>query len=239
MRSGPETKADEARSAPATVELRRWTGGPPHAGGSPARIVEVFDRQRQMLERDLHDGVQQRLVAVRIRLALAAELAGGNPLLHETLDDIGEDVEAAIEELRDVAHGIYPRVLSDHGVAAALRQVARAFGGAVSVGGDGVGRYPAEVESAIYYCCREAIQNACKHGGPMAQIAISLHEDARTVGFAVSDDGPGFDLTESSGGRGLHHMRDRIGSVGGELSILSRPGAGSVVSGAIPRLRPR
>jgi signal transduction histidine kinase len=238
-RSGTETKADEARSAPAAVELRRGTGGPPHAGGSPARIVEAFDRQRQMLERDLHDGVQQRLVAIRIRLALAAELAGGDPLLHETLDDIGENVEAAIEELRDVANGIYPHVLSDHGVTAALRQVARSFGGAVTVSNGRIGRYPAEVESAIYYCCREAIQNASKHGGPMTQIALSLHEDARTVGFEVSDDGPGFDLTESSGGRGLQHMRDRIAAVGGELSILSRPGAGSVVTGTIPRSRPR
>src|SRR5688572_1137681 len=96
VRSGTETKANEARSSPLTVELRRGTGAPTYAGRSPARIVEAFDRQRQMLERDLHDGVQQRLVALRIRLALAAELAGGDALLHETLDDIGESVDAAI-----------------------------------------------------------------------------------------------------------------------------------------------
>jgi signal transduction histidine kinase len=239
VRSSTDTKTNKACSSPITAELRRGTGGPPYAGRSPARIVEAFDRQRQMLERDLHDGVQQRLVAVRIRLALAAELAGGDPPLHETLDDIGEDVEAAIEELRDVAHGIYPHALSDHGVTAALRQVARTFDGAVTVNSGIVGRYSAEVESAIYYCCREAIQNAFKHGGPRAQIALSLHENARTVGFEVSDEGRGFDLTESSGGRGLQHMRDRIGSVGGELSIFSRRGAGSVVTGTIPRSLPR
>ena len=233
------TKANEACSAPITVELLRGTGGPPDAGRSPTRIVEAFDRQRQQLERDLHDGVQQRMVAVRIRLALAAELAGGDPPLHETLDDIGEDVEAAIEELRDVAHGIYPHVLSDFGMVAALQQVARAAGGAVSVRGNAVGRHPAELESAIYYCCREAIQNASKHGGPAVQIMVSLHEDAHTVGFEVSDDGRGFDLAESSGGRGLQHMRDRIAAVGGQLSIFSRPGAGSVVTGTIPRSLPR
>lgn len=222
----------------ADAPLRLSTGARADGGVSVARVIGAFDRQREMLGRDLHDGTQQRLVALRIRLGLVGELAAGDALLSELLDEIGEDVEAAINELREFAEGVYPHVLSDHGVAAALRQVARAFGGAVTVSSRGIGRYPAEVELAIYYCCREAIQNACKHGGPMAQIAVSLHEDAGTVGFEVSDDGPGFDLRESSGGRGLQHMRDRIGSVGGELSILSRPSAGTVVRGAVSRARP-
>ena len=219
--------------------LRRSTGAHADGGVSVARVIAAFDRQRELLGRDLHDGAQQRLVALRIRLGLAGELAAGDPELSRLLDEIGEDVEAAIEELRDVAAGIYPHLLSDHGVAPALKQVARSCGGAVSVSGDGVGRHTAEVELAIYHCCREAIQNASKHGGPTVQFRISLHEDARTIGFEVSDDGPGFDLREPSGGRGLQHMRDRIGSVGGELSILSRPGTGSIVSGAIPRSRAR
>ena len=139
----------------------------------------------------------------------AGELAGGDALLSELLDEIGEDVDAAIEELREFAEGIYPHVLSDHGVAAALRQVARAFGGAATVSSDGIGGYPAEVELAIYYCCREAIQNASKHGAPTPQIAILLYDDAGTVGFEVSDDGPGFDLRESSGGGTATHARSR------------------------------
>jgi signal transduction histidine kinase len=215
--------------------FRRSSEGLPHSDGSPARIVEAFDQQRQMLERDLHDGVQQRLVAVRIRLELAVELASGDALLDEILDEIGAGVDAAIEELRDVAHGIYPHLLSDHGVLAALQQVARAAGSAVSVRGR-VGRYPAQLESAIYYCCREAIQNASKHGGRGTQIVVSLREDAHTIYFEVADDGPGFDVSARSGGKGLQHMRDRIAAVGGELSIGSSAG-GTVVAGSIPRSR--
>jgi signal transduction histidine kinase len=214
--------------------FRRSSGGPPDTGGSLARIVEAFDRQRQMLERDLHDGVQQRLVAVRIQLELAAELAGGDALVHEMLDHIGESVDAAIAELHALVHGIYPHVLSDHGVVAGLKQVARGAGTAVSVRGR-VGRQPAQLESAIYYCCREAIQNASKHGGRATQIVVSLREDAHTIYFEVADDGPGFDLSARSGGKGLQHMRDRICAVGGELSIVSPEGGGTVVAGSIPR----
>ena len=97
----------------------------------------------------------------------------------------------------------------------------------------GVSRYSVELELAIYYCCREAIQNAFKHGGPSVRISIVLHGDARGVGFEVSDDGPGFDVATATGGRGLQHMRDRILLFGGRLSIVSQAGIGTVESGAI------
>jgi signal transduction histidine kinase len=200
--------------------------------GNLVRVVAAVDGQREALERDLHDGVQQRLVAVRIRLALAGEQAG-DARVRGTLSEIGADLDEAIDELREVAHGIHPQVLTDHGLAAALAHVARAAAVPVDVASTGVSRYPADLESAIYYCCREAIQNASKHGGPSVHISILLREEAHSVGFEVSDDGPGFEVGKATGGRGLQHMRDRMLLVGGRLSIVSQAGAGTVVSGAI------
>jgi signal transduction histidine kinase len=202
-------------------------------GGRVVRVVEAVDKQRERLERDIHDGVQQRLVAVRIRLAIAGELANGDGRLRRELSKIGEDLDDAIGELREVTRGIHPRVLTDHGLVAALGHVARATPGPVDVASTGLGRYPAELESAIYYCCREAIQNASKHGGPSVRISVFLHDDACSVGFEVSDDGPGFEVSTAPGGGGLQHMRDRMLLLGGRLSIVSHAGVGTVVSGAI------
>ena len=197
------------------------------------RVVEAVDKQRERLERDLHDGVQQRLVALRIRLAIAGELATGDPRLRRVLSEIGEGLDEAIDELREVARGIHPQVLTEFGLVAALAQVARAAAGPVDLASAGLSRYPAELESAIYYCCREAIQNASKHGGPSVNISILLREEADGVRFEVSDDGPGFDVAKATGGRGLQHMRDRMRLLGGRLWIVSQAGSGTVVSGAI------
>ena len=202
--------------------------------GSLTRVVQAGDRQREALERDLHDGLQQRLVAVRIRLAIAGELPSGDARLPRVLSEIGEGLDEAIDELREVAFGIHPTVLTDHGLVAALQHVGRAAGLPVAVNGTGLTRQPAELELAIYYCCREAIQNASKHGGPLVNIVIVLHEDDHGVGFEVSDDGPGFDVATARFGRGLQHMRDRIVPLGGRLSIDSHAGTGTVVSGSIP-----
>jgi signal transduction histidine kinase len=210
--------------------------GPPDAGNTDSlvRVVEAVDRQRAALERDLHDGVQQRLVAVRIRLAIAAELDPGDARLPGVLSELGEGLDAAIDELREVAGGIHPQALTERGLVAALEQVARAAAVPVAVTSTGLTRHPADLELAIYYCCREAIQNASKHGGASVRISISLHQDADGVGFEVSDDGPGFDVAEEAArGRGLQHMRDRIVLLGGRLSIVSQAGIGTVVSGAI------
>ena len=198
------------------------------------RVVQAGDKQREALERDLHDGLQQRLVAVRIRLTLAAELPSGDARLPRVLSEIGEGLDEAIAELRDVAFGLHPAVLTDHGLVAALQDVGRAAGLPVAVTSSGLTRQPAELELAIYYCCREAIQNATKHGGPSVNIVIALHEDDHGVEFEVSDDGPGFDVVNTRFGRGLQHMRDRIVPLGGRLTIDSHPETGTVISGAIP-----
>ena len=229
------------QAAPADVGTARDNGDRVRAGnaalaevGSLVRFVEAVDRQRERLERDIHDGVQQRLVAVRIRLAIASELATGDARLRGALSEIGEGLDEAIDELREVAFGIHPTVLTDRGLVAALQHVARHAAGPVAVTSSGLRRHPAELELAIYYCCREAIQNASKHGGPSVNIAIVLHEDDHGVGFEVSDDGPGFDVANARFGRGLQHMRDRVLPLGGHLSIDSHPGTGTVISGAIP-----
>jgi signal transduction histidine kinase len=202
--------------------------------GNLAGVVQAGDRQRETLERDIHDGLQQRLVAVRIRLAIATELVAGDARLLGVLSEIGEGLDEAIDELREVAFGIHPTVLTDHGLVAALQHVARGAAGSVAVTSSRLRRHPAELELAIYYCCREAIQNASKHGGPSVKVVIVLHEDAHGIGFEVSDDGPGFDVASAKSGRGLQHMRDRIVLLGGRLSIESQAGVGTVVSGAIP-----
>jgi signal transduction histidine kinase len=200
---------------------------------SLARVVQAVDKERERLGRDLHDGVQQRLAAVRVRLNIAEEMAAGDHRLRRTLREIAEDLDAAIEELREVAQGVQPQVLTKHGLVAALAQAARVDAGSVNLNTAGLSRYPAELESAIYYCCREALQNAAKHGGPSARTSILLHEEADSVSFEVSDDGLGFDVAKATGGRGLQHMRDRMRLVGGRLSIVSRAGVGTVVSGVI------
>jgi signal transduction histidine kinase len=235
--------------------MRSNRAGPAHGSGPPVpdrgnrvragngvlakvaslkRVVQAGDKQREALERDLHDGLQQRLVAVRIRLAIAAELPSGDARLPGALSALGQDLDEAIDELREVAFGIHPTVLTDHGLVAALQHVGRAAGLPVAVTSTGLTRQPAELELAIYYCCREAIQNASKHGGPSVNIEIVLHQDAHGVGFEVSDDGPGFDVANARFGRGLQHMRDRIVPLGGRLSIDSHAGTGTVISGAIP-----
>jgi len=211
---------------------------PPHGAaevdGSLECVVEAVARQRKLLEREIHDGVQQRLVAVRIRLAIAGELANGDPGLRQTLAELGENLDEALDELREVAQGIHPQVLTDQGLVAALAQVARTVAGPVDVAATGVGRHPAPLEAAVYYCCREAIQNASKHGGATVSISILLHEDAHSVSFEVSDDGSGFDVAHARDDGGLQHMRDRVGLLGGRLAIVSQAGLGTVVSGAIP-----
>jgi signal transduction histidine kinase len=205
--------------------------------GSRARVVTAADDERRKLERDLHDGVQQRLVAIRMQLALAGELSDV-PATRDRLDRLGTSVQAAIDELRGVAHGLYPPLLREQGLVAALERVAHHTQAPIAFSGTDVGRFAAETESAIYYCCLEAIQNATKHGGRAVRVAVTFRRDADAVGFAVADDGLGFDPSEARGGTGIQNMRDRLGALDGQLSIETGPARGTVVSGSVPLRTP-
>ena len=200
---------------------------------SRARIVETAERERVRLERDLHDGAQQRLMAIQIKLALAREAAGDGQL-GEQLDELASDASSAVEELRALAHGIYPTVLRERGLAQALKAFARAVPIPVVIADNGVGRATSAVEVAIYYCSLEAIQNAVKHAGPDARVTVTLRSSDGHIDFAVADDGTGFDSEASSDGVGLVNMRDRIAAVGGELLIDSFPGRGTNITGRVP-----
>ena len=169
MRPDQPAPAHVGRVARDNGNHNRAGNGVPADVGNLARVVEAVDKQRESLERDIHDGVQQRLVSIRIQLELAAHLPAGDDRLPGALAAIGLCLDDAIDELREVAHGIHPQVLTDQGLVAALNHVARAAAAPVAVAGTRLGRHPAELELAIYYCCREAIQNASKHGGPSVQ----------------------------------------------------------------------
>jgi signal transduction histidine kinase len=201
---------------------------------SRARIVGAGDSQRRRLERNLHDGVQQRLAAISIELGTVGDLLPEDSPLRGRILRAGRDVEDTLDEVREVSHGLYPPVLSDWGIVAALERTRVPSGVPLEVRATGVGRYPADLESAVYYCCVEAIQNATKHGGFGVRISIALHEDADELSFEVRDDGPGFDASTAPGGMGLQNMRDRLGALDGRLTIASSGSTGTIVSGAIP-----
>ena len=202
---------------------------------SRSRIQAAADDERRRIERDLHDGAQQRLVALRIKLELAAEQSGnGNGAGGAAaLRRLGGDVEDALEEVRSLARGIYPASLADHGLVEGLRAAALRNPLATTVLAAGVRRHSREIESAAYFCCLEALQNAAKHAEGASAAVIELWEDD-ALRFEVHDDGCGFDPERVAGGVGFTNMRDRLAAVGGELAIISSPGHGTRVTAKIP-----
>jgi signal transduction histidine kinase len=212
-------------------ELRSSVG---ELARSRARVVAVGDEVRRRLERDLHDGAQQRLVALRMELGVqSALLEERDADTAARLAALGEDVEQTIDEVRALAHGIYPSLLADRGLAAALTAAARSSTIPASVDTDGIGRFTPEVESTVYFACLEALQNASKHASGATRVAISLWV-ADGLEFEVRDDGAGFDEQERSAGAGLTNLRDRLSTVGGTITVRSTPGAGTRVTGTVP-----
>jgi signal transduction histidine kinase len=211
-----------------------WTRAMREVRESRSRIAAVSARERRSLEQDLHDGAQGALVALRIKLALATDDAVGDPALGRRLGELGDQLDDAIRELRDIAQGIYPTLLAEFGLPTALRAVAQRAAAQVTVSDDGVGRYSPEVESAAYYCCREAIQNVVRHAGSGVHTTIRLSTRGGELSFEVEDDGCGFDTTSADGGAGLQNMHDRVEALDGSITIVSSHGGGTRVMGALP-----
>jgi signal transduction histidine kinase len=200
---------------------------------SRARIQRSADDERRRIERDLHDGAQQRLVALRINLELAAERLGGDANA-ELLRGLGSEVDRSLNEVRSLARGIYPSPLADRGLVEALRSAALQAALPTTVLAAGVSdRYPRDIESAAYFCCLEALQNVAKHAHGATGAVIELSHDG-VLRCEVRDDGAGFDTLSISTGVGMTSMRDRLAAVGGELAVVSSPGHGTRVIGTIP-----
>jgi signal transduction histidine kinase len=205
---------------------------------SRARIQAAADDERRRIERDLHDGAQQRLVALRVKLALAEELVQEDPERGaDRLHALGEEVAQTLEDIRSLARGVFPSLLAERGLPEALRAAGLGSTTETRVSTDGVGRYPQDVESAVYFCCLEALQNATKHGSGARLVTVELH-DNDGLHFEVIDDGEGFDVEAHAEGAGLTNMRDRIEAVGGSVTVRSAPGGGTVVSGTVPAATP-
>ena len=201
---------------------------------SRRRIVTAQDERAKQLERNLHDGAQQQLVALGVQLALARRLAERDaPEMAATLDGLQTAATDALENLRDLARGIYPPLLADQGLLVALEAQARKAALPVEVEGGGIGRYPQEVEAAVYFCCLEALQNVAKYANA-SSAHVRLADEGGSITFEVADDGTGFDPGRTSFGTGLQGMKDRLEALGGTLEIRSRPGSGTRVTGGVP-----
>jgi signal transduction histidine kinase len=203
---------------------------------SRARIVAASDAARRQIERNLHDGAQQHLVALAVNVRLARRLAETDPEGSlEILDQLGEGLQNAVQELRALAHGIYPPLLADRGIEEALRGAAGRAALPTQVEAAGLHRYPPEMEAAVYFCCLEALQNAGKHAGPGACATVKVWEEPGALRFEVTDDGAGFDAGGAkSKGAGFVNMTDRVGAMGGTVQVDSAPGQGTTLSGRIP-----
>jgi signal transduction histidine kinase len=200
---------------------------------SRARLVDTAERERRRLEQDLHDGAQQRLVEMQIRLSIARELAEREDLIKQ-LDATQQHADAALHELRALAHGIYPAALNDFGPGIALRALAQSSPLPIQVRDEGLARSSSVIEAAVYFCAREAIQNAAKHAGAGAHVTVTLARRGHVMEFEVSDDGSGIPGQAGVNGMGITGMRDRIEAVGGQLEIVSSPLNGTTVHGTIP-----
>jgi signal transduction histidine kinase len=201
---------------------------------SRERIVATQDAERRKVERDIHDGAQQHLVALMVQLRVARTLVTRNP---ERAVQVTADLRRIIGEtlitLNDLAQGIHPPVLTAHGVAAALRRQQQHLSTALTVDDTGIGRYAAEVEAAVYFACLEALINAAKHA-PGSTVVVRLAEEGGELTFSVRDDGAGFDPARCRPGSGMGNMVDRVAALGGSLEVRSAPSQGTEVAGRVP-----
>jgi signal transduction histidine kinase len=200
---------------------------------SQRRLVRAQDQERRRLERNIHDGAQQQLVALSVKTRLARDLTTRDPArAAEMLTQIDAEIQSAVDDLRDLARGIYPPLLIDKGLAAALDAQARRSPVPITIRADGLGRYAPEVEAAVYFSCLEALQNVAKYAEASSTTVILAQTNGHLT-FEVMDDGRGFDPTAERTGTGLQGIADRLGALHGEVTIRSEPGAGTRVRGRI------
>jgi signal transduction histidine kinase len=201
---------------------------------SRQRLVAAQDEGRRRLERNIHDGVQQQLVALAVKLRLADGMIERDPVrAHEAIAALQDDANAALDDLRDLARGIYPPLLADQGLRAALEAQAQKAATPVRVNAATIGRYPREIESTVYFCALEAMNNIAKYAEASAA-SVSVEQNDGVLRFTVRDDGRGFDVHAAVAGTGLQGMTDRVEAVGGSLLIESSIGTGTTVIGTVP-----
>src|SRR5262245_21678726 len=201
---------------------------------SRLRLVAAQDTERRRIERNIHDGAQQQLVALAIKLSITEAMIGTDTEgEREMLAELRQDAAGAVEELRDLARGIYPPLLAGEGLVTALQAQARKAPVPTSVTADGVGRYPQDLEAAVYFCVLEALQNVAKYAGA-TRVEIRLAASGHDLRFEVTDDGAGFDPRSRGHGTGLQGMADRLHAHGGSLYVRSSPGTGTTIAGRLP-----
>ena len=218
------------RNAQLTAELRATIE---ELLASRRRLVEAQDAERRRIERNLHDGAQQQLIALAIQLGLLAESADDPDLIRQAIPDLKAQLSTALDDLRALARGIYPPLLAEQGLVMALRTQAARSPVPVVLEADQVGRYPQDAESTVYFCTLEALQNVAKHARASAA-TVRLSGSAGTLEFSVSDDGAGFPAAATRHGSGLQGMSDRLAAHGGTLTVTSQPGQGTTITGRLP-----
>jgi signal transduction histidine kinase len=200
---------------------------------SRQRLVTAQDEERRRIERDLHDGAQQHLVALKIKVGLAESMAEPESKTRPILAQLKRDADEAIDNLRELARGIYPPLLASDGLGAALQAPARRFAVPVELEVGEVARQPREVEGAIYFCCLEALQNIAKYA-EASHVRLRVWTQNSTLAFAVEDDGKGFEPATVVRSSGLQNMRDRVEALGGSLEVTSALGHGTTIRGRVP-----
>ena len=232
----PELLGAAGRAVTMTIDNRRLEAelerSQASISKSQADMAAAGERQRKQIERDLHDSVQQELLATEARLQIVGGLVR-DETVQERLAAISEDIALALQHLRDIGRGIPAGGLLSHGLRAALVEVARRAPVPVLVHIEGPGRYPPDIEEAVFFCCSEALQNAEKHAGGVKDIAIDISGSTHAVSFRVADGGRGFDATQTWDGHGLGNMSERMKAVDGWLTVQSTVGQGTVVSGGV------
>jgi signal transduction histidine kinase len=230
--SGEQLVADVASQAGLVLSNAALVGD---LRASRQRLVTAQDETRRRLERNIHDGAQQDLVALAIKLKLAGITVDEDPAeAKQILDELQADATGALENLRDLARGIYPPLLADLGLAAALNAQANKSPVPVTIDADGIGRFGQDTEAAVYFCCLEALQNIAKYAHA-TQARICLQAQNGTLRFTVSDDGAGYDARHTPLGSGQRNMADRLAALGGRLEVRSNPGQGTTITAQLPR----